>query len=329
MILLGDALEVLRDLPPASAHCCVTSPPYWGLREYGVDGQIGQEATPEEYVGRLREVFAAVRRVLRPDGTLWLVLGDTYKSKQLVGIPWRVALALQADGWWLRSEIIWAKSISGPHYRGGACMPEAVWDRCTRAHDTAFLLAPSPRYYYDAEAITEPASGNTCGRGTDAHRKARTARAVSGRQNLSFSVATAGAVAARNMRSVWYIHTHKFREAHFATYPPALVERMILAGTSERGACARCGAQWRRIVDRTQQSYPLRTVGWEAGCECDGAGVEPATVLDPFAGAGTTGLVAERLGRRHIGVELNPEYREIALRRIREGTSQMTLEVQT
>jgi len=253
-ILQGDALEELRNLPDGGARCCVTSPPYWGLRDYRTDGQLGLERTPEEYVSRLVEVFREVRRVLADDGTLWLNLGDSYaanrtyqvsptkwskleqgqsavvppglKPKDLVGIPWRVAFALQADGWYLRSDIIWAKPNP---------MPESVTDRPTKAHEYLFLLSKRERYYYDAEAIAER----------------------------------------RNKRTVWTITTQPFPDAHFAVMPQALVEPCILAG-SEPGD----------------------------------------TVLDPFAGSGTVGVVALRHGRRFSGIDLNPEYVAMAQRRI-------------
>lgn len=301
-ILTGDCRDVLRTLADGSVQCCVTSPPYYGLRDYGVDGQIGLEQTPDAFVAELVAVFREVRRVLRDDGTLWLNLGDSYASdtkgsggtgkstlvgtpndgngqlfgarrvacdvpaKNLLGIPWRVAFALQADGWYLRQDIIWSKPNP---------MPESVRDRCTKAHEYMFLLSKSARYYYDSKAIAE--AGEWCGkqlgivRGTKVRAEAM-GRAPSGNERPG---ADATAPDLRNKRSVWEVATQPFGEAHFATFPPALIEPCILAG-----------------------------------CPVGG------TVLDPFFGAGTTGLVADRLQRNAIGIELNPQYAEMARRRI-------------
>jgi DNA modification methylase len=300
----GDALEVLRTLPGESAHCCVTSPPYWGLRDYGHDGQLGLESTPEEYVEKLVAVFREVRRVLRDDGTLWVVIGDSYssgghggggkfmemrgengsgawghrsgktgwrspppglKQKDLIGIPWRVGFALQGDGWWLRSDIIWSKPNP---------MPESVTDRPTKAHEYVFLLAKSERYFYDADAIREDAiyEGDTRHLRFDASKLKGNARDDGGSRER-----TGNPTDGRNRRTVWTVATQPYPEAHFATFPPALIEPCVLAG-----------------------------------CPLGG------TVLDPFAGAGTTGLVALRNGRRFIGIELHPEYVELATRRIEE-----------
>ena len=288
-------------------HCVVTSPPYFGQRDYGVDSQIGQEPTLEEYVAELVGVFTEVRRVLRPDGTVWLNLGDSYagargggqgqngqmadrtacmngirernedrlppgfKPKDLMMIPARVALALHAAGWWLRQDIIWAKPNP---------MPESVRDRCTKAHEYVFLLAKAERYYFDAAAIAEASSDNSHGalKG-DPGEKARITGNHSGPLGL---VPESGQ---RNKRSVWSVTTTPFPEAHFATFPPALIEPCILAG-------------------------------------CPAGG----TVLDPFGGAGTTGLVADRCGRDAILIELNPEYAAMAEKRIR-GDSPLFAEV--
>jgi DNA modification methylase len=325
---IGNAIDVLKSMPDQSVNCCVTSPPYWGLRDYGVDGQLGLEKTPEEYVAKIVEVFREVRRVIRDDGTLWLNLGDTYatgaglygnpgsnvtradhrnngigknsftkdypthqpnrmpipglKPKDIVGIPWRVAFALQADGWYLRQDIIWHKPNP---------MPESVRDRCTKAHEYIFLLSKSQRYYYDYEAIKEPVTGNAHSRGDGVNPKAkipsgletgigRSHRSLAGRfrpkQNESFSKAITDTVTDRNKRSVWTVATKPFKGAHFATFPPDLIEPCILAGCPEYGV-----------------------------------------VLDPFAGAVTTGVVALKHFRKFIGIELKPEYaNEIAIPRI-------------
>jgi len=334
----GDAIEKLRELPEASAHCCITSPPYYGLRDYGVEGQIGLEETPEEFLDRLVEVFREVRRVLRDDGTLWVNMGDSYagswgaqgrqgktgelagrsgnyqrqiaaaakkssrtgsipresglKPKDLMGIPWMLAFALRADGWYLRQDIIWHKPNP---------MPESVRDRCTKAHEYVFLLSKSPRYWYDADAIKERSSENTHPRlpgnksheaasayeaGDERHRTAsglvayadkmrKLAAPGSGtKNNSSFDAAMAAMPAERNKRSVWSIVSMPTPEAHFATFPLELPELCMKAGCPEGG-----------------------------------------TVLDPFAGAGTTGLACLKNGRQFVGIELNGDYVTMAYAR--------------
>lgn len=269
-IINADVLDGLAQLDDGSVQTCVTSPPYWGLRDYGVEGQIGLEKTPEEYVERMVRVLREVRRTLKDDGTLWLNLGDSYggpsgtQSKQLQGIPWRVAFALQADGWYLRQDIIWHKPNP---------MPESVKDRCTKAHEYIFLLSKRSRYYWDQEAIAEDA---TCaGRILDytGDQKNNNADPVLMATRPNGRMITVKDT--RNRRSVWTVSTHSFPKAHFATFPPKLIEPCILAGCPEDG-----------------------------------------TVLDPFCGSGTTGMVALRHGRRFIGIELNAEYVDMAHRRI-------------
>lgn len=304
---VGDCLESLRKMPDQSVHCCVTSPPYFGLRDYGVEGQIGLEPTPDEFVQALVEVFREVHRVLRDDGTLWLNLGDSYarnpakgqhkpgdsgkqaylydtgggrasvtaqtglQDKQLIGIPWRVAFALQADGWYLRQDIIWHKPNP---------MPESVRDRCTKAHEYVFLLSKSPRYYFDHVAIKEKAVGGQTGAAASFKRAAGNKReqAIPGqavgthrpdREDVEYN----GEM--RNRRSVWSVATRPFKGAHFATFPPDLIEPCILAG-----------------------------------CPAGGA------VLDPFGGSGTTAGVALAHGRNAILCELSPEYAELVPARI-------------
>lgn len=319
MILQGDCRDVLDfSVASGSVHTCVTSPPYFGLRDYGVDGQIGLEPTPDAYVVALVEVFRSVRDALRDDGTLWLNLGDSYaanrsyqvpstkggpkhspgqsaggrasevpaglKPKDLIGIPWRVALALQADGWYLRQDIIWHKPNP---------MPESVTDRCTKAHEYLFLMSKSERYYFDHEAIKEPAvganshdaTGRTKQRGLrDTFKRANSKRAAvipgqsvgthrPDRAESEFDVFT------RNKRSVWTVPTRPYKGAHFATFPPALIEPCVLAGAPPGGL-----------------------------------------VLDPFNGSGTTGEVALRHGRQYLGIELKPEY--ITLSHERFGAAQ-------
>lgn len=305
---LGDCLEVLKTLDDASVHCCVTSPPYFGLRDYGHEGQIGLEDSPDAFVAKLVEVFREVRRVLRDDGTLWLNLGDSYvgsannggvasktmqgtqaatgknlptkggeglKPKDLIGIPWRVAFALQADGWYLRQDIIWHKPNP---------MPESVQDRCTKAHEYIFLLTKSARYHYDAEAVAEAAANREPGNKSHKHADAA-ALDASGRSRTKLGLGSVEASETRNKRSVWTVATHPYKEAHFATFPPALIRPCVLAG-------------------------------------CPTGGV----VLDPFNGAGTTGLVALSLGCKYVGIELNPEYLEMARRRIEREARQRTLD---
>lgn len=386
-VLCGDALDVLATLPDRSAQTCITSPPYWGLRDYGVSprvwgsepscrhrwgegergrrsdllpseqsqsegrlgrdrrqgaaglkggcfcrrcgawkGCLGLEPDPDLYVEHLVSVFDEVHRVLRNDGTLWLNLGDSFaaagverasrshlKSKDLVGIPWRVAFGLQKAGWWLRSDLVWAK----PNV-----MPESVRDRPTRAHEFVFLLSKSPRYFYDSEAVREPTKGRSGGADDPG----------------------------RNRRSVWTIPTQCFKGAHFATFPEALAEPCLLAGTSPT-ACSACSAPWRRVVrskrlangrelrgswnktaDRlrsgraqTTKDYSTgavevqrETIGWEPTCRHDRPGAR-SVVLDPFAGAATTGIVAARHGRSFTGIELSGTYARMARRRLRDA----------
>lgn len=289
-VFFGDCRETLRKLAAdgVTVQTCVTSPPYFGLRDYGVEGQIGLEPTPEEYIAKMVEVFREVRRVLADDGTLWLNIGDSFgKGKQLLGIPWMLAFALRADGWYLRQDIIWAKPNP---------MPESVRDRCTKAHEYIFMLTKSRRYYYDADAISELAStedmrrpfapgqvdsrGNGHDRGGGQIRTSYKQRGHS-RRHAGFNdrwdaMERSGQCSSKgNKRSVWTVTTQPFKDAHFATFPPALIEPCI-----------------------------------KAGCPAGG------TVLDPFGGAGTTGLVADRLGRNAILIELNPEYAAMAERRI-------------
>ena len=350
-IICADVLAGLRELPDECVQTVVTSPPYWGLRDYGVAGQIGAEPTIDEYVARLVEVFREVRRVLRDDGTLWLNLGDSYasawpchrvnaigngslpngkrearasnlsgrlKEKDLVGQPWRVAFALQADGWWLRSEIIWHKPNP---------MPESVTDRPTKSHEQIFLLTKAATYFYDAEAVRERANEIT-GRkasfrngGIYTHGRSRD---NSGDKTLETHGAGESGTG-RNLRSVWTISTQAYPEAHFATFPEAIPKRCILAGTSAKGACAECGAPWEReIVGKNFPDVVLRTTGWRPTCD-HGATPVPCLVLDPFAGSGTTLAVAQGLARSYVGIEVNPEYVKLAEKRIGAETPGLSL----
>ena len=367
-ILNGDVIACLRSLPDACVQCVVTSPPYWGLRDYGVEGQIGLEPTPEEHVEKIVEVFREVKRVLRDDGTLWLNYGDCYagsttgadrppepghthedngrvktgqenkhrrpdaglKPKDLVGMPWRIAFALQADGWYLRSDIIWSKPNP---------IPESVTDRPTKSHEYVFLLSKRPRYFYDADAIREAHKEPNRGNGERDRVNYNTGGIIGrGRVGEYEEGVRLYNPAGRNRRTVWEIATQPMPDAHFATFPEALVEPCIKAGTSERGACPKCGAPWRRsILSQSSGSgdhravpgqnkpftiprgeYLRSTIGWEPTCTCGGDPV-PCIVLDPFGGSGTVAKVARDLGRSSILIEINPEYVQIAKKRLRIG----------
>lgn len=362
--LCGDALAVLETLPSESVQCVVTSPPYYALRDYGVVGQIGLEETPAAYIARLVEVFREARRVLRSDGTCWVNMGDSYahddkwggatggkhvdalhgmnatrtrrqtgfKPKDLMLMPARLAIALQEDGWWLRNDIIWAKP---------APMPESVTDRFTRAHEHVFLLAKSERYFFDAEAVKEQSTyaGNVIALGEKSFSK---------RQADGAGIAPSGNGLAdtyrvpslRNKRDVWTVANSGYPDAHFATFPPKLVEPCILAGSSPR-ACEVCGAPWKRVTEQTPMVIKhgpkaggygsrttdglsgtmvapaeTRTVGWEPSCRCEQQGTGRSLILDPFSGAGTVALVALQQGRDYLGIDLNPEYIQLAEKRI-------------
>lgn len=436
-LLLGNCLDKLLTLPDKSVHCCITSPPYWGLRDYGIEATFwpevtfspmagippitipemncvhGLETDPLSYVGHAVLIFREVKRVLRNDGTLWLDLGDSYfanpnmdngdlkygpgrkridspnrhkvfgfKSKDLIGIPWRVAFALQADGWYLRCDIIWHKPNP---------MPEAVTDRPTKAHEYLFLLSKSQKYFFDQEAVKEPVTGNAHARGNGLNPKANIPtgwdasggnhRKLQGRynnvsrlhtpkQNESFSSLCNELVGKRNIRSVWTIEedeylqflkwksehksdkkdvwtipTQGFKGAHFATFPERVVEPCIKAGTSEKGCCPECGAPWVRITEKTksiarkvssshaavpgQQPHgtfcterhdtpsEVKTIGWQPSCNHNLNPI-PCTVLDPFAGSGRSGVVANKLNRNFIGIDINPDYLKMAEKDIYE-----------
>jgi len=294
VILEGDCIQSLKSLPEGIVNTCVTSPPYYGLRDYGEQGQVGLEQTPEEYVQKLVEVFREVKRVLRDDGTLWLNLGDSYsgsgkgpagnlgkthneremththvsgkvpdglKPKDLIGIPWMVAFALRNDGWYLRQDIIWHKPNP---------MPESVTDRCTKSHEYIFLLSKSKTYYYDAESIKEPVKQDWGTRDRTNGKYHNAGTGLNPHTGLQKSYEKA------NKRSVWSVTTKPFHGAHFATFPPDLIEPCVIAGSPEGGI-----------------------------------------VLDPFFGSGTTGLVAMKNNRKYLGCELNSEYISIANERLK------------
>ncbi len=385
----GDCLKILRRLPDCSVQCCVTSPPYWGLRDYGVAGQLGLEPTPEAYVARMVEVFREVRRVLRDDGTLWLNMGDSYasngvgggspvdvrkygdrptrendkvrgrkedrslrippglKAKDLVGMPWRLAFALQADGWYLRSDIIWHKPNP---------MPESVRDRPTKAHEYVFLMSKSERYFWDQEAVREDAAvaphaaGYVNGKDYATGPMNRNGHSQREGDQSRIWAASGG----RNIRSVWTITPKPFKGAHFATFPPELVDRCVKAGTSERGACPQCGKPWERVTKRkfygaatdhkltlecgkgrswrhprNIEGYePAQTLGFRPACTCQAAAEPvPCVVLDPFVGSGTTAAVARSLGRDCIGIDLNPKYLTMARARVKAEQLKVALHV--
>lgn len=306
-IMVGDAVSRLRELPDGSVRTCVTSPPYWGLRDYGNDGQLGLERTPQEFVENLCRVFDEVGRVLADDGTLWVNLGDSYfphggsrgnktpagdslrgrgnkyqpapkldpgdanlKQKDLVGIPWRFAFAMQDRGWYLRQDIIWAKPNP---------MPESVTDRCTKSHEYIFLFSKQPKYFFDSQAIREPLAQSSIGRlQQDIDNQVGSERANAGAKTNGNMKAHGDIEAGRNKRSVWTVTTKGYKEAHFAVYPPELITPCIFAGSAEGD-----------------------------------------TVLDPFSGSGTTGQVALQNEREYIGVELNRDYAELSERRITEA----------
>ena len=325
-IIQGDALEVLKTLPNEAVDCVITSPPYWGLRDYGVEGQLGLESTPEEYVERLVEIFRESKRVLKKEGTCWLNLGDSYvsgksryssneqtlsgkgrgepgqgkkpdlyyhpflKDKDLAGIPWRVDFALQADGWYLRQDIIWNK----PNV-----MPESVKYRCTKNHEYIFLLAKSQNYYFDIEAIKEKSvyTDNRLGKGRHTYNGKRQGEKGTG------VAAVISVTEMRNKRSVWTITTKPFKDAHFATFPEDLVVPMIKASCPEF-VCKKCGKAREKIKE----------IGL-TDCGCN-AGFGGGICLDPFFGSGTTGVVAKKLNRNYLGIELNPAYVKMAEKRL-------------
>lgn len=322
--LLINANSLLIPLKSESVDMCVTSPPYYGLRDYGTSSQLGLEETPEQYIENMVAVFREVWRILKPHGTLWLNIGDSYfsdtkgsgcpsakqlsnvgsrytakkfkrtiglKPKDLIGIPWMLAFALRNDGWYLRQDIIWHKPNP---------MPESVNDRTTKAHEYIFLLSKSRDYYYDAEAIREPS--------TEFHKDKRAVNghALGGKYDKRHSSAGKAGMfrpdGMRNKRSVWSIPTASYKGAHFATFPPALIEPCIKAGSSEKGVCPDCGAP------KGDAGYTeTKTLGWAPTC-IHSAEPVPAIVFDPFLGSGTTALVARQLGRHAIGTDISFAY---------------------
>jgi DNA modification methylase len=375
-ILLGDCLESLSALESESVDTCITSPPYYNLRDYGEDKQIGLESSIGEYIDNMVAVMRQVRRVLKPTGTLWLNIGDSYngsggaggdyneggkregqkkygrkdeanlKPKDLMMIPARLALALQKDGWYLRQDIIWAKP---------ACMPEPVKDRCSKNHEYIFLLSKERHYYYDSHAIREP---NADAGRTDytAGKRTKNGAAQNGnpdrRDNDLWERSKDFTANGRNKRSVWWITPKPYKGAHFAVFPPDLIEPCVLAGTSAKGCCSECGAPYERQTEGVADKPPsinkkasmtqtggvgterlngsqkrYHTVGWKATCECE-ADITPCTVLDPFGGSGTTAGVAIKHGRKAILCELNEEYVSLIPKRIESITGFKETEIE-
>jgi DNA modification methylase len=411
-ILQGDTVALLPTLAERSVHACVTSPPYYGLRNYGLPPTawpeisyspmpglppivippmkccLGLEPTPEAYTAHLVHVYRLVWRVLRDDATAWLNLGDSYaadrggtchsaetlaggtggkkkeghptnrgrhdgytptrdakkiglKHKDLIMIPHRVAFALQADGWFVRSAIVWAKGVSFCPTYSGSCMPESVTDRPTSAFEMVFLLAKQAKYFYDAEAVKEKAEEASAER----YKYDFTGRAKEQRLSVQTMDGERNFSGKRNLRNVFLINPKPFPDAHYAVFPTALVDPMIKASTSEKGCCPVCGAPWERVVDKKlvnteghakkDHTGPLqgsnaiirngqgragdsvtKTLGWQPTCSCDGGDPVPCTVLDPFSGAGSTGVQCEMLGRNYIGLELSEKYAEMSAERI-------------
>lgn len=388
-IYQGDVLDVLSALPSESVQMVCTSPPYWGLRDYKVDGMIGLEPTFQEYLDKMVAVFDEVKRVLRSDGTCWLNVGDAYaqkggkmvddkeletiskinrnnldggcgnwtgrgdraantaqgtlKPKDLIMMPARLAIALQDDGWWIRSEIIWAKPNP---------MPESVTDRPTSSHEKIYLMTKRARYFYDAEAVREKTDsisgwskqrergGNPKFGGNNAEDYEN--RTYSGNEYVENP-------SGRNLRNVWTIATQPYPGSHFATFPEELPRKCILAGTSDKGCCPACGSPWERVVEseieHTQNIHNSKydpdsgwaisgwkaglkhttTLGWQPTCTCNAGDPIPCTVLDIFGGAMTTALVAAQLNRKSISIELNPDYIKLGTKRITQEATQPKL----
>jgi len=422
-ILQGDVRAMLKTLPEKSVHCGITSPPYWGLRNYSTNpqiwnitdknckhdwkqkrvprpnqsggpstkqdtnpgsraveykdrasysefcdacgalrGELGSEPTPEMFVSNIVEVMREVRRVLRDDAVFWLNIGDSYagsgkggqsdskrsenwqpdyakshkgivpeglKAKDMVGIPWLLAFALRSDGWWLRSDTIWAKGVSFCKTYSGSCMPESMtgwryeiddngeavlkkgsW-RPTMAHEYVFMLAKSDKYFCDADAIRETSTGGACIGKQDCD--------PDGTGAYSHDSMARNNPAGRNVRSVWTVNPTGFSEAHFAVFPEGLIEPIIKVSTSGKGCCPGCGSPFVRVLNEDKL-----VVGWRPVCDCGENTPVPCTVLDPFNGSGTTGVVAAKLNRNYIGIELNPEYVEISRKRLMSTPAAMS-----
>jgi len=347
-VLIGDNLTWLKSIKSGVVQTCITSPPYWGLRDYGHESQMGLEETFDQWLHKMVRLFHIIKRVLRDDGTIWVNMGDSYLAQQgtgfngqkrldesnlnimvkshlppknLLGQPWRLAFALQADGWILRSDIIWAKPNP---------MPESCIDRPTKSHEYLFLMTKKPHYYYDADAIREETGENTHSKGKKLNPPIESA----GIGHKGWHKYTPETLAFKNKRDVWTIPTESFSKAHFATFPKALVKPCILAGSS-RICCSVCMKPHKKEVEKEypekrsinsptppgqkpqsqRWDHPIiqKTLGFSPDCECGTKETKPSLVLDPFSGTGTTGAVAAEYGRDYLGIELNPEYAKMRL----------------
>lgn len=360
LLLNGDSLEILKNFPNNTFHTAVTSPPYWQLRDYFVDNQLGHEATPEEYVENLVDILREVKRVLRKDGTLWLNIGDGYnnnsgfcrsskewqrggrksgsadkklfkhkyiKQKDLIGIPWRVAFALQENGWYLRCDIIYSKTN---------IMPDGAKDRPTRSHEYIFLLSKSKKYFYDYYAVLEDTKDRPSRvQGFGANEQHGTFRQDQDRTFEHYGK--------RNKRSVWHTSVSSFKGKHYATFSQELIDPCVASSTSQKGCCIKCGSPWKRIFDKVRveidkkyspkkmteiinffpemeekKEYQLQLIekGWEKQCDCNTHKTKPCIILDPFSGMATTGVVALKYNQNYVGIEINKEYLEMSRRRL-------------
>lgn len=328
--LIGDVFDKLGEIPDESVHTVITSPPYWRLRDYGEKNQIGLEESPQDYIDKMTSVFDKIWEVLHESGTVWLVIDDTYygggepgyasegskqytnkgsmggkskksgndgylKPKDLCMIPQRLAVSLQKQGWWVRNQIIWYKT---------AAMPESVKDRLTRSYESIYLLTKSKDYYYDHEAIKVKSSKDSHGGGKpNRNRYSFQSGRDDGNQGLGILTDK------RNKRDVWQVNNSGFGDAHFAVFPLELIEPCVKAGSSKYGVCQNCSSPYIRKEDGKS---------WKSSCDCDTEKTEPSTVLDPFVGSGTTGIVALKHDRQFIGIDLNDEYIKMAKNRIKE-----------
>jgi DNA modification methylase len=333
-LLCGKSQDVLKSFKDNTFQAVVTSPPYWQLRDYFAEGQLGQEKTPEEYIENLVNIFREVKRVLRKDGVVWLNIGDSYnnssgfcrakeewqregrkggssdkkafkhnviKKKDLVGMPWSVAFALRADGWYLRCDVCWQKENP---------MPDGAKDRPTRGHEYIFMLTKSAKYYYDYYATLE----DTKGKPISSQRFGSRHQKGTFRQDQERVFEHYGK---RNIRSVWTTAVSRFRGGHFATFPPELIEKPILGSASEKGCCPKCYAPWRRLTEKktVDGQLELLSTGWEPTCSCGVKKTERCLVLDPFNGVATTGVVSLKHNHYYVGVDVSEEYLQISRER--------------
>lgn len=312
-LLQGDAENILTQFNDNTFHCCVTSPPYWQLRNYFVDNQLGHEKSPDEYIERLVKIFNQVKRTLRKDGILWVVIGDTYvrsdmkvklKNKNLLGIPWKLAFALQDDGWILRNDIIFAKKNP---------MPDGAKDRPTRSHEYIFMLTKNQKYFYDYYSSLEKSNKKVDGiQRFGARNQIGTYRHDQKRTFEHFGK--------RNTRSVWNHSVASFQGKHFAVFSPGLIDKCVKFSTSREGYCLECKSPWKRILKKSkvpfnnEKGYDLKlsSIGWEPSCNCDIEEKISGIVLDPFCGTSTTGIVAFKYGLNYVGIDVNEDYLKIS-----------------